>query len=167
MTEAGAFLVTHELLLPGAPVDIYDAVTGDISGWWDHTFSDTPKALYIEPKPGGEFYEIFDDEGNGARHATVIYADRGKILRFEGPLGLSGSAVTLVCTYEFAPWVNPDSTALKLSVSAAGQIGAGWAEAVDEVWHHFLFERLKPYVESGEFPKLLRRKREESSIGSK
>ena len=35
---------------------------------------------YIEPRPGGGFIEIFDDEGNGVLHATVIYADRGKLL---------------------------------------------------------------------------------------
>ncbi|HUU46266.1 MAG TPA: SRPBCC domain-containing protein [Acidobacteriota bacterium] len=161
-TEAGAFIVVHELLLPGSPESIYDAVTGDISGWWDHSFSDSPKAIYIEPKPGGGFYEIFDDEGNGALHATVIYADRGKLLRFEGPLGLSGSAVSLVCSFELEPWVQGDSTRVKLTVSAAGQIGAGWAEIVDQVWYHFLFEQLKPYVESG---KHLKKTRGDGSSG--
>jgi hypothetical protein len=145
----GGFVVTHEVLLPGSPETIFDAVTGDISGWWDHSLSEAPKALYIEPKPGGGFYEIFDDEGNGALHATVIYADRGKLLRFVGPLGFSGSALSLVNSYEFEPRANGDSTLLKLKVSAAGEVAEGWSDAVDEAWHHFLFERLKPYVEAG------------------
>jgi hypothetical protein len=140
----------HELLLPGSPESIYDALTGDISGWWDHTFSDNPYALYIEPRPGGGFYEIFDEEGNGAKHATVIYADRGKLLRFAGPLGFSNSAINLVCSYELEPWVQGDSTRLKLTVSASGVLREGWSEAVDQVWHHFLFEQLKPYIESGQ-----------------
>ena len=154
----GGFVVTHELLLPGSPEAIFDAVTGDISGWWDHSMSESPQALYIEPKPGGGFYEIFDDEGNGVLHATVIYADRGKLLRFVGPLGFSGSALSLVTSYEFLPHANPqdsglvrsgDSTLLKLKVSAAGEVAEGWSDAVDGAWHHFLFERLKPYVEEG------------------
>jgi len=76
--KVGAFQVQQELVLPASPEDVYDAATGDISGWWDHSMSEHPKKLYIEANPGGGFYEIFDDAGNGVLHATVIYADRGK-----------------------------------------------------------------------------------------
>src|SRR5262245_55635462 len=87
--RVGGFVVEHELVLPGTPEAIYDALTGDVSGWWDHSFSGAPKRLYIEAKPGGGFYEIFDKSGDGAKHAEVITAERGKLLRFVGPLGLS------------------------------------------------------------------------------
>ncbi|MCK7528497.1 MAG: hypothetical protein MZV64_68495 [Ignavibacteriales bacterium] len=73
-----SFSFDKEVTLPGTPEVIFDAVTGDISGWWDHSFTDNPKEFYIEPVPGGGFWEIFDDEGNGVLHARVIYADRGK-----------------------------------------------------------------------------------------
>ena len=144
----GAFLVEYELVLPGAPETIYDAITGDISEWWDHSISDSPKQFYIEAKPGGGFWEIFDDSGDGVRHATVIFARRGKTLRFEGPLGLSGKAIHMVHTYDFAH-AGTDSTRLSLSVHAAGEMEDGLAEAVDQAWWHFLVERFKPYVESG------------------
>jgi uncharacterized protein YndB with AHSA1/START domain len=144
----GGFAIEHELVLPGAPETIYDAITGDISEWWDHSFTETPKAFYIEARPGGGFWEIFDESGDGALHATVIYAERGKLLRFDGPLGLSGKAVKMVHTYEFAH-AGTDSTRLKLTVHATGEIDEGLAEAVDNVWFHFLVERFKPYVESG------------------
>ena len=36
------FSISFELKLPGTPGVIYEAVTGDISGWWDHTFSEKP-----------------------------------------------------------------------------------------------------------------------------
>ena len=52
--KTGGFQVQQELLLPASPEDVYDAATGDISGWWDHSFSAHPKKLYIEAKPGGE-----------------------------------------------------------------------------------------------------------------
>jgi uncharacterized protein YndB with AHSA1/START domain len=152
----GAFEVEHELILPGAPETIYDAITGDISEWWDHSISESPKKFYIEAKPGGGFWEIFDDSGDGVLHATVILAQRGKLLRFEGPLGLSGNAIHMVHTYEFSH-AGTDSTRLRVTVHAAGEMREGWAETVDKVWWHFLVERFKPYVESGRH---LRRERE-------
>ncbi len=75
------FAFDLDLSLPGSPEIIYDAFTGDISGWWDHTFSDAPRALYIEPTPGGAFMELFDESGDGVRHATVTAAKRGELLR--------------------------------------------------------------------------------------
>ena len=142
------FSFDKQVTLPGTPEVIFDAVTGDISGWWDHSFSDNPNKFFIEPKPGGGFWEIFDDEGNGVLHATVIYADRGKLLRFDGPLGLSGKAIQVVITYEFEP-VGSDSTLFKVSVHAAGEVDEGVPEIVEKVWEHFIFDQLKPYIESG------------------
>ena len=146
--ETGAFAVEHVLVLPGAPETIYDAITGDISAWWDHSFSDSPVKFYIEPRPGGGFWEIFDETGDGVLHATVTSARRGRMLRFEGPLGLAGHAIRMVHTYEFTH-AGTDSTRLQVTVRAAGEMTPGWAEAVDGVWFHFLVERFKPYVESG------------------
>jgi uncharacterized protein YndB with AHSA1/START domain len=144
----GAFSFEHTLTLPGAPEEIYDALTGDLTGWWDHTFSGKPARFYLDPKPGGGFYEIFDESGDGVLHATVIYAQRGRLLRFRGPLGLSGKALDLVMTYALEP-AGADSTTLTLTVNGAGQIDAGVPEITEQVWHHFLDERFKPYVESG------------------
>jgi len=147
-TKYDVFSFDKQLTLPGTPEMIFDAVTGDISGWWDHSMSGHPKKFYIEPFPGGGFYEIFDDAGNGVLHATVIYADRGKLLRFDGPLGLSGKAIQIVTTYQFEP-VGTDSTLFKVSVHAAGEVDEGIPAIVERVWEHFIFEQLKPYIESG------------------
>jgi uncharacterized protein YndB with AHSA1/START domain len=147
-TRYEVFAFEKEVTLPGTPEVIYDAVTGDISGWWDHSMSEHPKKFYIEPFPGGGFYEIFDDEGNGVLHATVIYADRGKLLRFDGPLGLSGKAIQIVTTYQFEP-VGTDSTLFKVSVHGAGEVEEGLPAIVERVWEHFIFEQLQPYIISG------------------
>lgn len=146
--RCGAFSVAQSVVLPGKPETIYDAITGDISGWWDHAFSKAPKRFFIEAKPGGGFWEYFDDVGNGVKHATVIYADRGKMLRFDGPLGLSGNAVTFVTTYTFEP-VGADSTRLLVTAHCAGEYQDAWPAVVDGVWKHFIVERFKPYVEAG------------------
>ena len=141
------FAIEHELMLPVPPMEAYDAMTGDVSGWWDHSFSETPVEFYIDPRPGGAFMEIFDKEGNGVLHATVTYAHRGKLLRMEGPLGLAGNPFTLVMTFVYER--HDGGTLVEFKASAMGEMEEGWAEAVDGVWHHFLFERLKPYVEAG------------------
>lgn len=146
--QYNVFSFEKEVILPGSPEIIFDAVTGDISGWWDHSMSENPIAFYIEPFPGGGFYEIFDDEGNGVLHATVIYADRGKLLRFDGPLGLSGMAIQFVTTYQFEP-VGTDSTLLKLSVHASGEMNETIPAIVESVWEHFIFEQLEPYIKEG------------------
>ena len=79
----------------------------------------------------------------------MIYAKRGKRLRFTGPLGLSGQAVDLVTTWDFLS--DPAGTKLRLTCNVAGQISDGQDKIVDAVWHHFLVERLKPYIESGTY----------------
>jgi uncharacterized protein YndB with AHSA1/START domain len=145
--KTAAFQIQQEVVIAAKPETVYDAATGDISGWWDHHMSEHPKKLYIEAKPGGCFCEIFDDAGNGAQHAVVIYADRGKVLRFAGPLGFSGMAIDSVTTYEFLP--DPAGTKLRVTVNITGQIDEQTAQLVDGVWRHFIAERLKPYVESG------------------
>lgn len=142
------FSFEMKINLPGTPEVIFDASTGDISAWWDHSYSEKPLKLYIEPKPGGSFIEIFDEQGNGARHAIVTYAHRGKLLRFEGPLGLAGKAIHMVHTYTYTA-LGADSTQLHLSVHATGEIEEGVPAIVEKVWHHFLVEQIKPYVESG------------------
>ena len=130
---------------PGEPDFIYDHLTGDISAWWDHSFSERPYKLYIEPHPGGGFYEIFDESGDGARHATVIFAKRGEMLRMEGPLGLSGMALTLVCTYTLKP-SGDQGTLLTLNVNGSGEFTDETPELVRQVWEHFLWEQFRPYI---------------------
>ncbi len=142
------FSFDKEVILPGTPEQIFDAATGDISGWWDHSFSDNPKKFFIEAKPGGGFYEIFDDEGNGVLHATVIYSQRGKMIRFDGPLGLSGRAVQIVTTYEFSE-AGKDYTLMKVSVHGSGEMEEGMPAIVEKVWEHFIFERFEPYIKAG------------------
>jgi uncharacterized protein YndB with AHSA1/START domain len=148
--ETGGFAFVFERTVPGSPHATFDALTGDISDWWDHSFSGNPYRLYIEPRPGGGFYEMFNESGDGIRHAVVTAAERGALLRFEGPLGLAGHAVHMVATYELAEvGLEGTSTNLKVTVHAAGEIQDGWAETVEDVWHHFIDERFVPYVEAG------------------
>jgi uncharacterized protein YndB with AHSA1/START domain len=150
-TKLSGFTIEQEIVLPGSPVEGYGAVTGDISPWWDHHLSEKPKKLYIDARPGGGFYEIFNDAGDGMLHATVIRAERGKKLQFTGPLAFAGRVVDFAVTYDLAP--DPGGTRFHLTTNLAGQVPDGAEKAVDGVWRHFLVERLKPYLESDEYKK--------------
>ena len=144
----GGFETVHETVVPGTPDAAYDEFTGDVSGWWDHHMSDEPAALVIDARPGGHFYEHFDESGeNGAIHATVIYAERGRRLVFDGPLGMSGHPFSIVATCEFTA-EGADRTRITVTCRAAGELQEGWAEAVDGVWHHFLIEQFRPWMEA-------------------
>jgi hypothetical protein len=138
----GAFAFQDSVRVPGSAEGAFDAFV-DVNAWWDHRFSESPARFYIEPRAGGGFWELFDDKGNGVRHATVIYVERPAMLRMEGPLGLSGNAIQVVFTLSFTPV--EDSTTVHLDLHAAGEVQPGWQGIVRQVWRHFL-ERYQAYV---------------------
>ncbi len=142
-----SFKFQFDTRLPGTPQEVFDQATGDISAWWDHTFSEKPVRLYVEPKPGGGFYEIFDAHGNGVLHATVTGAERGKMLRMDGPLGLAGRALHMVTTYTFQA-IGSDSTLMQVEVHAAGEFEEGIPAMVESVWKHFILDRFTPYMQT-------------------
>jgi len=152
LAPASVFSFSFDVTLPAPPDDIYGALTGDVTGWWDHSFAEKPCRLFIEARPGGGFYEIFGPNGDGARHATVIFAERGKKLVFEGPLGLSGRAISMVTTYELVP-SGKTATMLTVSVHGSGEMDDKVPGIVENVWKHFIIERFKPYIESGAYKK--------------
>ena len=136
-----------ETTLPGTPTAIYDAITGDITAWWDHGFLEGPtRKLVLDPRPGGHFLETIDDSGDGVLHATVIRSKRGELLQFDGPLGFMGQAVQSVTTYRFEA-VGADSTRLIVEANAAGTLDAGERAALAGVWRHFILNRFKPFIE--------------------
>jgi hypothetical protein len=138
----GAFAFEQSVQVPLPPLEAYHRFL-DVDAWWDHTFSGNPARFYIEPRPGGGFYEIFDEEGNGVLHATVIFVSEGKMLRMRGPLGFSGYALDLVFTLEFSE--TEGGTRVDLDLRGMGELEEGWAEAIHGVWYHFLVERYLPY----------------------
>ncbi len=76
----GGFAIEHALVPPGMPETIYDAITGDISGWWDHTFSEKPAKFFLEAKPGGGFWEIFAASGDNWRIRRRLASRGGRRL---------------------------------------------------------------------------------------
>lgn len=132
------------------PARVWDAATGDVTGWWDHSFAIDPAAMAIEAEAGGRFYEYLKTGStDGALHARVIYADAPQTLRLDGPLGLSGRAVQLVTTWSLAEAQDGAATRFTVDIAMQGELDAELAGAVHGVWTHFIGVRLKPYVEAG------------------
>jgi uncharacterized protein YndB with AHSA1/START domain len=130
------------------PQVVFDAATGDVSGWWDHSFVEQPAELVIEPRFDGRFYERFEAGGDdGALHARIIYVDAPSTLRMHGPLGLSGQALDLVATWTLTE--TETGTRFDVALNLQGEIDAETAAVVQQVWLHFIGARLKPYVEAG------------------
>lgn len=144
----GGFEVHHEVTVPGTPEEVFDAFAAEIGVWWDQRYRDDSKAVAFELRLGGGFYEVYDDAGNGARHATIDYLERGKRIRFTGPMGFSGYAVEMVHTVDFNAGGSAGTTRVDLTVRGAGQMDPDWPAAVDRTWHHLLIERFKLYVEA-------------------
>jgi uncharacterized protein YndB with AHSA1/START domain len=134
-----------------APRDtVFDAATGDVSPWWDHTFYPDPAELVIEAELGGRFYERFvAGEPDGVIHADIISVYRPELLRLDGPLGLSGRAYQMVTTWTLEEASDGAETRFIIDLAMMGEVDAELAGIVRGVWVHFIEGRLKPYVEAG------------------
>jgi hypothetical protein len=146
ITPAG-FVVELSTVVDATPEEAWEAFTGDVSGWWDHSFSGAPHRLYIEPRPGGGFYEIFDESGDGALHATVTMAKRAQELQFRGALGFAAQGINLQMAHRVLFEAADGGTRVSVTVRGVGEVPEGSPPIVQRVWHHFLVERFQPYVE--------------------
>jgi hypothetical protein len=133
-----------------APRDeVFDAATGDVSPWWDHTFWPGPAELVIEPEVGGLFYERFEAGApDGVVHARVIFVRAPEQLRLDGPLGLSGRAVHLVSSWTLEEGASPNETVFTVDLAMTGELDEELAGIVRSVWVHFIEGRLKPFMEA-------------------
>ena len=130
--------------------EVFEAATGDVSPWWDHTFWPGPAELVIEPEVGGLFYERFAvGQPDGVVHARVIFVRAPEQLRLDGPLGLSGRAVQLVSGWTRGAGASPDETRFTVDLAITGEVDEELAGIVRRVWVHFIEGRLKPYMEAG------------------
>lgn len=97
------FTVRTVVEIVAPPAAVYDALTQGVGKWWEssHTWSGSSANLSIDARPGGCFCETLS--GGGVRHMTVVYAERGKLLRMQGGLGpLQSMAVTGVLSFELS-----------------------------------------------------------------
>ena len=84
----GGFTSQHQRLLDAPPAEVYAAMTGRISEWWEgsHSWSADANNLYVDASPGGCFCERLPN-GGWVEHLRVVYLAPGQAIRFKGSLG--------------------------------------------------------------------------------
>jgi len=137
------FQIEQELLINAEPEAVFDALTAKVGEWWTHTFSDSPRAVRLEPQVGGRFYEEFGD-GGGALYATITQIWPGKGLAFTGPMGMLGPVVNFI-RFDLEP--HEGSTVVKLSHHAIGKVDDEIRQNYDSGWKAILSKGLKTYLE--------------------
>jgi len=122
---------------------VWSALTDGIGEWWDHSFTDKPYAIVLEPVIGGRFYEQFDESGAGALYATVTYVEPRRILRTSGSMGMPG-ARQYVKTWRLEP--SEGRTVVRTTASLLGDIDEDTRGSYRDGGQHLL-ESLKCHVE--------------------
>lgn len=149
--QPNGFLVTHEVEVHTAPGTSFDILVGQVGQWWDpeHTYSHAGGNLSIDATAGGCFCERLTG-GGSVQHMTVVYVQRGRLLRLAGALGpLQGHGLAGSLTWQLEPAAS--GTRIRLSYSVGGYLQGGFEElapAVDTVLGAQL-ARLKAYIDTG------------------
>ena len=140
VSDAG-FVSEHTVILAAPPAEAYQALTAQISQWWDaaHSYSGKAENFSLDATAGGCFCEQLPG-GGSVMHMMVVYADPGVLLRLVGGLGpLQGMGVS--GSMDFALEPNPasadgSSTLLQYRYVVHGYVPGGmeaFASAVDQV----------------------------------
>ena len=138
--------IEQEVVINASPEEVFEAMTGSVESWWNHGFSENPRAIVLEPHVGGRFYEDFGEEGDGALYCVVSYVDRPHSLWMQGSMGMR-EPVTGTIKFELEK--QGEATLLKLSHHAFGLIDDQKEGTYTEGWKMLLGQRLKRLVETG------------------
>lgn len=100
--SATTFTIRTTVTVGKDAATVYDDFTQRVGEWWNesHTYSGQSSNLSIAARAGGCFCEQL--KNGSVEHMTVIYAERGKMVRLRGGLGpLQTLTVTGVWTVTF------------------------------------------------------------------
>ncbi len=144
------FSVTESAHIAAPPSQVYAALIQP-GRWWSplHTFSHDAANLTLDAKAGGCWCETLPD-GGSVRHATVVFAVPGRLLRLDGAMGpMQAMALAGVTTWTLKP--SNGGTDITFDYGVGGYLPGGFAglsSVVDRVFGEQV-GRLKAYVETG------------------
>ncbi len=148
--DLSSLIIQMEETIEAPAEKVFDALTGDISGWWGFPFLLSPDdavSVTIDPKLGGLFYESWGDDGSGVILGTVTRLKKGRRLSIQGYMSLPGPLAGLI-DFQLTP-NSPTSTTVKLFHSAFGTFDWQANRHYEPGWKHLLNIRLKQHVEQG------------------
>jgi len=140
-----SFQIDQEIKIKASADKVFAHLTGDVSPWWDHSFSEKPKAIVLEPKVGGRFFEDFGN-GNGVIYCTVMHIVKNKKLVLQGAMGMAGAVFGNI---SFDLDEQDGATVLKLSHHAFGEVTEDHKKNYAGGWQALLGARLKGLIETG------------------
>ena len=140
-----SFQIEQEIVIKAKAEKVYQRLINDVAPWRDQAFSDAPKAVVLEPKVGGRFYEDFGD-GDGALYCTVVHIVKNKKIVLQGAMGMRGAVFgNIALDLE----EQDGATTLKLSHHAFGEVTDEHKKNYSGGWQALLGTRLKSLVENG------------------
>jgi hypothetical protein len=152
-SSPSGFVVRIEQPIDSSPATAYTRLF-EIGRWWSdaHTYSGKASSLTLKNEPGGCWCEALPG-GGFVRHASLEYADPGKVARLSGGLGpLQALGVQGMLSFHFEP-AGDRATRLVVSYVVSGYPTdakglAPLAESVNGVLKEQV-ERFRRYVETG------------------
>jgi uncharacterized protein YndB with AHSA1/START domain len=133
----GGFTSHHERHIEARPAEVYAALTGRVSEWWEdsHSWSADASNLYLDATPGGCFCERLPN-GGWVEHLRIVYLAPGHAIRFQGALGpLLELGLNGTMSWQLAPGEN-GGTGLTWTYIVNGYMEGGFdglAPVVDAV----------------------------------
>jgi uncharacterized protein YndB with AHSA1/START domain len=147
--QPNGFEVRQSVTVKAPAAKVYADLV-DVGAWWgsDHSWSGDARNMTIDAKPGGCWCETWP--AGGVRHMTVIDAQPGKQIRFEGALG----PLSFAGLAGYMSWVLSEKdgvTTVTWTYDVGGYAKGGldkWPAGVDGVLTAQI-GRFKTYVETG------------------
>jgi uncharacterized protein YndB with AHSA1/START domain len=138
-------VIESEVSIAAEPQAVWHALTAEVGHWWAHSFSETPYAITLEARVGGQFAEAFDAAGNGALYATVTYCEPPRRLKYVGSMGMD-RAVLNQSTYELSAQNGGTLVSKRMEVLGVvpPEVAASYRKG-----SQVLMECLKAFVETG------------------
>ncbi len=124
---------------------VWAALTNDIGRWWAVRLGEEGSSISLDPRLGGHFEERWGD-GEGIVWGCVIDLRRGKRLRLNGNLGMTGAG-TNDFTYELEE--KGKNTLLKLSHHGIGYRDPETEENYRKGWITLFNDYLTPWLVDG------------------
>ncbi len=144
----GLMRVNQDLEIRAPRQRVFQALVEETSAWWGRPYlrdEAAARAIVIEPRLGGRFYEAWGD-GEGSEWGRVTAFRRDELLEMEGRMGLSGPAIGVV---QFRLEDREGGTRLHFCHRVMGEMNAHIEQNYLKGWRDLLKIRLTDYVEKG------------------
>lgn len=143
--KARGFQFIHELPIDAPPAAVWKALL-DVNTWF--RFKELPDhpPMTLDPRVGGVFKAETKDGAFAMLHGVVAHVEREKLLRINGPMGMSHLPVMNAMIWELQPQKNGRATKLRFCQRAFGYMTADIQKNFQHGWNQ-LWPQLKALAE--------------------